>query len=195
MPLNSTDSKLLQGIFVDPNIEIPKEFTQGNLAGNSAMAGAGLVGVLIGTILQGVDDSQNAKFSLQKVVIDNNIHIDEILRDRVQDFAHNHPRLSLSDREHAVSVLKLSVSDYGVSKAHPLGMVQHVRMRVSAKLEDLNGRLVWQEASVVSGSASDNDNGQTLETYSTSPTALRDALTTASQLLVAKLGDSLTNPH
>ena len=193
--LNASDGKFLNGIYVDPNIEIPKEFTQGNLAGNSAVAGAGLPGVLIATILQGFDDVQASKFSMQKVIFDNKIRIDQILNDQVQDYAKGHPSILLTDKDHAVSVLKLSVTRYGVSKSNPVGSAQHVMLQVNAKLEDLSGRIVWQDTSFVSGSSGDNDGGQSLETFSTDPTTLINALTYASHVVVAKLGDSLSKSH
>jgi len=60
-------------------------------------------------------------------------------------------------------------------------------IRMTSKLIKPNNQIIWQESEFVSDFASENDKGQSLETYQNESAKLRAALAKASQVTVKRL--------
>jgi len=85
------------------------------------------------------------------------------------------------------ATLTFAVDMYGFNKTHPFGTHMNPMIRMTSKLIKPNNQIIWQESEFVSDFASENDKGQSLETYQNESAKLRAALAKASQVTVKRL--------
>ena len=93
----------------------------------------------------------------------------------------------ISDASKPDAILTFSVDMYGFNKTHPFGSNMNPLIRITGKLSRPNKEIVWQETEFVSDFASENDQGQPLDTYQNEPAKLRAALAKASAVAVKRV--------
>jgi hypothetical protein len=99
--------------------------------------------------------------------------------------------VELTDTGKADATLSFSVDMYGFNKTHPFGSNMNPLIRITGKLVKPNNEVVWQESEFVSDLASENDQGQSLDTYRNQPEKLRAALVKASEVAVKRVVSKL----
>jgi hypothetical protein len=93
----------------------------------------------------------------------------------------------ISDANKIDATLSFTVDMYGFNKTHPFGSNMNPLIRVTGKLVRPDNQIVWQDSEFVSDLASENDQGQSLDTYQNEPEKLRAALAKASEIAVKRV--------
>jgi hypothetical protein len=127
------------------------------------------------------------------VVFMNHEHIDisEIILSEATRQVSALRMVELTDAGKADATLSFSVDMYGFNKTHPFGSNMNPLIRITGKLVKPNNEVVWQESEFVSDLASENDQGQSLDTYRNQPEKLRAALAKASEVAVKRVVSKL----
>lgn len=99
--------------------------------------------------------------------------------------------VEVSDTGKPDATLSFSVDMYGFNKTHPFGSNMNPLIRITGKLVKSNNEVIWQESEFVSDLASENDQGQSLDTYRNQPEKLRAALVKVSEAAVKRVMSKL----
>jgi len=138
---------------------------------------------LVATSSAGMTDAER----MVKFLDENHIDISEILYSEVSSQVAALKTFDISGANKTDATLIFSVDMYGFTKTHPFGSNMNPIIRMTRKLSKPNNEIIWQESEFVSDFASDNDQGQSLDTYQNEPEKLRAALAKASKVAVNRL--------
>lgn len=146
-------------------------------------------GVLFGAI--GGAATANAGKSDAQLMLEfmakEHIDISEIVYSQVTKQVAATSFFQISDADKSDATMVFSVNMYGFNKTHPLGSNMNPIIRITGKLNKPGGETIWQESEIVSDFASDNDQGQSLETYNKEPAKLKAALEKATEVAVKRV--------
>lgn len=173
--------ELVRKTYIEP--QVPKPYTVVFQTGAPGIAGvAGIAGELLVN-----DHSPLSKLPIKDLMERENIDIGDIVYAEAQDLISQKRSIELTSEASADAILRLSVDRYGFGKTHPFGSVYDATIRVTASLVTRDGKLIWKESDSVSGLASDNNKGQTLDVYYSNPETLRVALATCARVALKRI--------
>lgn len=182
VPLTHEVRASLKTIHVDRNVSKPKTIYWRGTAQAWGAALGGLVGALA-THNGGLSDAERMVTFMDQEQID----ISQIVYAQLVQQMVGLNMFQMADASQADATLVLSVDMYGFNKTHPFGSNMNPLIGVTGKLVRPNHEVVWQESEYVSDLASENDQGQSLETYYKEPEKLRAALAKASAVAIKRV--------
>ena len=182
VPLTVENRSPIKNIHIEKNVSKPSAIYW---RGTAQAWGGALFGALgaLATADAGMTDAEKMVKFMEK----NDIDISEIAYSEVSRQMAELKTYQISSVEKSDATLTLAVDMYGFNKTHPFGTNMNPMIRMTAKLSKPNNEIIWQESEFVSDFASENDQGQSLETYQNEPAKLRAALAKASQVTVKRL--------
>ncbi len=182
MALSPANKSSIKTVHIDKNVAKPANLYWRGAA--QAWGGAlfGAVGA-IATANAGMSDAERMQQFMDKQHID----ISQLVYAEASKQAAAKNMFQLSDGDKTDATLILSVDMYGFSKTHAFGTHMNPLIRVTGRLAKPNNEIVWQESEFVSDFASENDQGQSLDTYTEQPETLRAALAKASEVAVKRI--------
>jgi hypothetical protein len=186
VPLSAENRNVIKRVQIDKNVAKPVAiYWRGT---EQAWGGAlfGAMGVAA-TANSGSTDAERMVVFMSREHID----ISEIILSEATRQVAALRMVELTDAGKADATLSFSVDMYGFNKTHPFGSNMNPLIRITGKLVKPNNEVVWQESEFVSDLASENDQGQSLDTYRNQPEKLRAALVKASEVAVKRVVSKL----
>ncbi|WP_341237053.1 hypothetical protein [uncultured Limnobacter sp.] len=182
IPLSVEKRSPIKNIHLEKNVSKPSAIYW---RGTTQAWGGALFGALgaFATADAGMTDAEKMIKFMEKHKID----ISEIVYSEVSKQTVALKTYQISSVDKSDATLTFVVDMYGFNKTHPFGTHMNPMIRMTAKLIKPNNEIIWQESEFVSDFASENDQGQSLETYQNEPAKLRVALAKASQVAVKRL--------
>lgn len=182
IPLSVENRSPIKNIHLEKNVSKPSAIYW---RGTTQAWGGALFGALgaFATADAGMTDAEKMIKFMEK----NKIDISEIVYSEVSKQTAALKTYQISSVDKSDATLTFAVDMYGFNKTHPFGTHMNPMIRMTAKLIKPNNEIIWQESEFVSDFASENDQGQSLETYQNEPAKLRVALAKASQVAVKRL--------
>jgi hypothetical protein len=180
--LTTENRNSIKSVHIDKNVSKPNTIFW---RGSSQAWGAALFGVLgaVATSDAAMTDAER----MVKFMDEKHIDISEIVYSEVSNQMSALKTFNISDADKTDATLNFSVDMYGFNKTHPFGSNMNPVIRMTGKLIKADHEIIWQESEHVSDFASDNDQGQSLDTYQNEPAKLRAALAKASKVAVNRL--------
>lgn len=184
--LSAENRDSIKSIHIDKNVSKPNAiYWRGTAQAWGAVLG-GAIGALA-TADAGMTDAERMVQFMNK----EHINISEMVYSEVTRQVAALKTFDISDAGKIDATLIFSVDMYGFNKTHPFGSNMNPLVRITGKLVKPNNEIVWQESEFVSDLASDNDQGQSLDTYQKEPSKLRTALAKASEVAVKRVVSKL----
>lgn len=182
VPLTAENRSPINNIYIEKNVSKPSVIYW---RGTTQAWGGALFGALgaFATADAGMTDAEK----MIKFMERNKIDISEIVYSEVSKQMAELKTYQITSVEKSDATLTLAVDMYGFNKTHPFGTHMNPMIRTTAKLIKPNNEIIWQESEFVSDFASENDQGQSLQTYQNEPDKLKAALAKASQVSVKRL--------
>ncbi|VWX33618.1 conserved hypothetical protein [Limnobacter sp. 130] len=182
IPLSVENRSPIKNIHLEKNVSKPSAIYW---RGTTQAWGGALFGALgaFATADAGMTDAEKMIKFMEK----NKIDISEIVYSEVSKQTAALKTYQISSVDKSDATLTFAVDMYGFNKTHPFGTHMNPMIRMTAKLIKPNNEIIWQESEFVSDFASENDQGQSLETYQNEPATLKAALAKASQVTVKRL--------
>jgi len=181
VPLTVENSSSIKNIYIEKNVPKPSAiYWRGLPAWGGALFGA--LGAFA-TADAGMTDVEKMIKFMEKHKID----ISEIVYSEVSMQTAALKTYQITSVDKSDATLTFAVDMYGFNKTHPFGTHMNPMIRMTSKLIKPNNQIIWQESEFVSDFASENDKGQSLETYQNESAKLRAALAKASQVTVKRL--------
>ncbi len=182
IPLATENGVSIKSVTIDKNVSKPSSIFW---RGTAQAWGGALFGALgaAATSSAGMTDAER----MVKFMGDEHIDISEIVYSEVFNQVSASKKFNVSGAGKTDASLIFSVDMYGFNKTHPFGSNMNPVIRMTGKLSKPNNEIIWQESEFVSDFASDNDQGQSLDTYQKEPAKLKAALTQASKVAVNRL--------
>lgn len=150
-------------------------------------------GVLFGALGAAATANSGTTDADRMVTFMNHEHIDisEIILSEAARQVNALRMVEVTDNGKPDATLSFSVDMYGFNKTHPFGSNMNPLIRITGKLVKSNNEVIWQESEFVSDLASENDQGQSLDTYRNQPEKLRAALVKVSEVAVKRVVSKL----
>jgi hypothetical protein len=182
VPLSAENVRAVKTVKLDPSVSKPKTIYW---RGTAQAWGAALFGAIGGaaTANAGDSDAERMVALMEKERID----VSQMVYSEVVKQIGSQKSFQISESVQADAVLSFSVTMYGFNKTHPFGSNMNPLITIMGKLTKPNNEVIWQESEFVSDFASDNDQGQSIETYQKEPVKLRAALAKATEVAVKRV--------
>lgn len=160
IPLSVENRSPIKNIHLEKNVSKPSAIYW---RGTTQAWGGALFGALgaFATADAGMTDAEKMIKFMEK----NKIDISEIVYSEVSKQTAALKTYQISSVDKSDATLTFAVDMYGFNKTHPFGTHMNPMIRMTAKLIKPNNEIIWQESEFVSDFASENDQGQSLETY------------------------------
>lgn len=186
LPLSNENRTSIKSVYIDKNVAKPKAIYW---RGTMQAWGGTLFGAVGGaaTSNAGMTDAALMVKFMEKEHID----LSEIVYSEVSKQVAALKIFRISDSNNADARLIFFVDMYGFNKTQPFGSHMNPLIRITGKLIKPNNEIVWQESEFVTDFASENDQGQSLDTYQSDPTKLRAALVKVSEVAVKRVVSKL----
>ncbi|MDI9334644.1 MAG: hypothetical protein QM533_09735 [Cytophagales bacterium] len=173
---------------IDKEVAKPKEiFFRGGLQAWGAALGGALGGALT------ADAGKSDATKLNELIAAQQLDIGKMVYQEATRQLANKKSITIVEGDAANGKFQFFVTHYGFSKTHPFGSTYDVNMGVLAKLVSKTGEVLWQYSDFVTGLASDNNQGQSLDVYYSNPATLKPALETAARVVVRNVLANLPN--
>lgn len=186
MSLSAENRNKIKRVQIDKNVSKPAEIYW---RGTEQAWGGALFGAIgaAATANSGMTDAD------RMITFMNHEHIDisEIILSEASRQMNVLRMVEVSDTGKPDATLSFSVDMYGFNKTHPFGSNMNPLIRITGKLVKSNNEVIWQESEFVSDLASENDQGQSLDTYRNQPEKLRAALVKVSEAAVKRVMSKL----
>lgn len=180
--LSTENIKSIKKIRIDKNVSKPSEiiWDGGKQAWSAVLFGA------LGAIAT-ADSAKSEGDLMIQFMEQNGIDISDLMYREAKKQAESLKLFNVTDDTEVDARLIVSIIEYGLMQTHPFGSVMDPMIRITGKLVKPNNKVIWQESVFISVLDSENDQGQSVETYHKEPEKLKIALARISEVAVKSL--------
>ncbi len=190
IPLGNDRLSSLHTVSIDKNIPKPKTVPLGRSGANLGNMGlVAQVAIQVAT----ADPQKDRPDTLNELLEREGIDVSQIVYSEAATQLSEKKGLLISDAPGADATFHFAVNRFVFSRTNPLGNVYNVTIAMTGKAYSKSNELIWIYTDYVTGMTSDNNQGQSEDTYYSDPSKLKLAIETACKALLNRMMSTIGN--